>query len=341
MVNVTTNLTSVNMPTTAFAVSCSLIEFDNVLILCPQSLHAVKTEKAHTKQYRCEYSCPKEFYTLDAGSMILYEKYQDFKHLNSSVHLSKVNCFPCPIGAYCDISIKALPNYYGFKASNANDITMVRCPDSYCCSSNETCAIYNSCNIGRTGTLCGSCKNNMTESIFSAKCIPQEDCYTKSVFILYLVLVLIYGIAVLVSQVVKKNILCMGIFFRKIKKKYFNCMKTYDHGKLQRIPSRQGEELGRRNYKCKNKNKIEKGYGVEINQHDIPNRKDITLQRIIPGKVHMGDQVSKHATEHTRAKADYHYKGYGFIQWKGNKQQRESSADTELSQVPNCQMKTK
>ena len=161
----------------------------------------------------------------------------------------------------------------------------------------------------------------MTESIFSAKCIPQEDCYTKSVFILYLILVLIYGIGVLISQVVKKNILCIGIFFRKIKKKYFNCMKTYDHSKLQRIPSRQGEELGRRNYKCKNKNKIEKVYGIEINLH----RKDITLQR------NTGDQVSKHATKHTSAKADDHNKGKcGFIQWKGSKQQRESSADTEL-----------
>ena len=171
----------------------------------------------------------------------------------------------------------------------------------------------------------------MTESIFSAKCIPQEDCYTKSVFILYLVLVLIYGIGVFVSQVVKKNILCIGIFFRQIKKKYFNCMKTYDHGKLQRIPSRQGEELGRRNYKCKNRNKVEKVYGVEKDLHDIQNRKDIRLQRIIPGKVPMGDQVSKHATKDTRAKADDHYTGqYGFIQWKGNKQQRESSADTEL-----------
>ena len=63
MVNITTNLTSVKKPTTVFAVSCALIEFDNVRILCPQSLHALKTEKVHTKLYRCEYSCPKEFYT--------------------------------------------------------------------------------------------------------------------------------------------------------------------------------------------------------------------------------------------------------------------------------------
>ena len=124
MVNMTTYLTSVKKATSVFTVICEIIEIVNVQILCPQSLHVVKTEKAHTKFYKCEYSCPKEFYTLDAGSMILNEIYQEFQLLNSSFHSSKVNCFPCPIGAYCDISIKALPNYYLFKTTNTSDVNM-------------------------------------------------------------------------------------------------------------------------------------------------------------------------------------------------------------------------
>ena len=79
------------------------------------------------------------------------------------------------------------------------------CPDSYCCSNNKTCEIYNTCNTGRTGTLCGSCKNNWTESLFSTKCIPHGNCFTKTIFISYLVHVFIYGIGLLVFQVLKKK----------------------------------------------------------------------------------------------------------------------------------------
>ena len=68
--------------------------------------------------------------------------------------------------------------------------------------------------------------------------------------------------------------------------------------------------------------------------YDIQNRKDITLQRHSTRKVliePLSRQVSKHTTKPTRTKAGDHNKGqYGFIQWKRNKQQRESSANTEL-----------
>ena len=172
MLNITTNITSVIKPTVVFAVSCGLTEIYNVLILCPQSLHGVKTERASTKLYKCEYSCPKEFYTFDAGYMILNEKYKEGISLKSSNHVSKVYCSPCPVGAYCDNQIYALPNYHGFKTTNRKNITMVRCPDSYCCSDSKNCKTFNSCNTGRTGTLCGTCENNLTESLFFSQMYP-------------------------------------------------------------------------------------------------------------------------------------------------------------------------
>ena len=275
MINITTNVSSVMKPTTVFAISGASTEIHNVLILCSQSLHAVKKERAETKLYKCEYSCPKEFYTIDTVDMLLNEKYKE--PLNSSGHISHIICFPCPVGAFCDNHIKVLPNYYGFKTANAKDITMVRCPDSYCCSDNETCKTFNSCNTGRIGTLCGSCENNLTESLFSAKCISHENCYTMAIFILYLLLVLIYGVGLLVFQIVKRNISFIGISLWRIMKNYFYCFNRHYHREFQRVPGRTDEELCIQIDKFKNKHNITNEYGIEVELHEISNSKGTAL----------------------------------------------------------------
>ena len=117
-------------------------------------------------------------------------------------------------------------------------------------------------------------------------------------------------------------------------KKYFYCIDKYDDSKFQRIPSITDEKLGINTHISENKHKITKRDAIEEELYDIQNRKDITLQRHNTRKVliePLSRQVSKHTTKQTRAKAgDYNKGQYGYIQWKRNKQQRESSANTEL-----------
>ena len=65
------------------------------------------------------------------------------------------------------------------------------------------------------GTLCALCENNLTESLFSAKCIPQELCYTYVIFILYFLLVLMYGIGLLIITFLKDNIVHIAKYIWK------------------------------------------------------------------------------------------------------------------------------
>ena len=63
--------------------------------------------------------------------------------------------------------------------------------------------------------MCGSCKHNLTESLFSAKCVPQENCYTYVIFILYFLLVLMYGIGLLIITYLKDNIVHIAKYICK------------------------------------------------------------------------------------------------------------------------------
>ena len=207
LTNITVIGTLLTKPTTIFSITKAREEIENVFILCSQSLHVFRRYSTTTKVYRCELICPKEYYTLHAGYMtIMKEIYHWETGENSSVQTSNITCLPCPVGAYCDKQIKTLPNYWGYKIKEQDNIVMIRCPDNYCCADNATCTEIDSCNTGRTGTLCGSCEHNLTESLFSAKCIPQEDCYTYVIFILYFLLVLMYGIGLLIITYLKDNI---------------------------------------------------------------------------------------------------------------------------------------
>ena len=224
MMHVTANVASLQKATNIFSIARpkESEEIDDVLILCPQSLHPVEIRKYKTSIYQCAYSCSKDFYTLDAGSMTINKNHS---LENSSVEKPKGHCFPCPVGAYCENQIKALPNYWGYRIKSTNDITMIRCPDQYCCSGNITCKTITSCNTGRTGTLCGNCENNLEESLFSAKCIPKENCYSHLIFILYFALVLIYGINIIFFIFLKDNVHHIGKYFWVLIKEFWTLLK--------------------------------------------------------------------------------------------------------------------
>ncbi len=84
---------------------------------------------------------------------------------------------------------------------------MMRCPDQYCCETQEQCTDINSCNSGRVGVLCGRCAEEMTESLFSAQCFPVHQCSSLLFGLLYALCVAVYAIFLATYQDVKKFVI--------------------------------------------------------------------------------------------------------------------------------------
>ena len=93
-------------------------------------------------------------------------------------HQLHIRCYNCPSGASCtNGQIKAAENFWGFRRkSNDHEIRFAACPYGYCCIERQ-CKRYDSCGNGRHRTLCGRCRPNLVENIFTPACLKSEDCY--------------------------------------------------------------------------------------------------------------------------------------------------------------------
>ncbi|KAL9969672.1 hypothetical protein ACROYT_G021911 [Oculina patagonica] len=102
-------------------------------------------------------------------------------------------CLPCPTGGNCTSSFSARHNFWGYPMGI--EVHFKLCPQGYCCpAANQTCAYHNSsylhsgCQGNRTGILCGRCKRNFSETLFTTNCLPDKDCthwwYLIIIFIL-------------------------------------------------------------------------------------------------------------------------------------------------------------
>lgn len=95
----------------------------------------------------------------------------------------QVNCHPCPVGGNCSSSLAAQPNFWGYPGNN-DTVTFQLCPEGYCClpSVDNKCFYDNNsyllsgCQGNRTGFLCGQCKRNFTEGLFTTECVQAKDC---------------------------------------------------------------------------------------------------------------------------------------------------------------------
>ena len=94
-----------------------------------------------------------------------------------------VNCHPCPVGGNCSSSLAAQPNFWGYPGNNDTVIFQL-CPEGYCClpSVENKCFYDNNsyllsgCQGNRMGFLCGQCKRNFTEGLFTTECVRAKDC---------------------------------------------------------------------------------------------------------------------------------------------------------------------
>ena len=94
-----------------------------------------------------------------------------------------VNCYPCPVGGNCSLPLAAQPNFWGYP-ENEDIVSFQLCPEGYCClpSAHNKCFYDNNsynlsgCQGNRTGILCGQCKQNFTEGLFTTECVRAKDC---------------------------------------------------------------------------------------------------------------------------------------------------------------------
>ena len=114
--------------------------------------------------------CPEGTYSIHRGT----------RRRPSDKH---VNCYPCPVGGNCSLPLAAQPNFWGYP-ENEDIVSFQLCPEGYCClpSAHNKCFYDNNsynlsgCQGNRTGILCGQCKQNFTEGLFTTECVRAKDC---------------------------------------------------------------------------------------------------------------------------------------------------------------------
>ena len=192
---------------------------NNLTVQCASAHVPDRVKGVESIAYTCTPACPGDNkYTLQAGNMTVSEKSRLIMTGTISRILTEIQvrglsvrkyvppCHACPLGANCESFLEALPSYWGY-VNKATLVSMIRCPVGYCCQGNETCQGIDSCNTGRRGTLCGSCDQNLTESLFSPNCLPTQNCHTTLVIILYFSCAIAYLSILLISSSIKKRAL--------------------------------------------------------------------------------------------------------------------------------------
>ena len=212
-------------------------ETTNSLIQCPTGEMPQRALILCYIIYTCKITCVgSNKYSLQAGILVVNEgtylhEYSPFRTDYLSLAPHPPTCFPCPLGAKCEDPIQALPDYWGYVTQKNKSVSMIRCPDNYCCQGNETCKAMDSCNTGRTGTLCARCERNLTEAVFTTKCLPNEGCRSDLVIVILISAVLVYGIVLLSFSTIKDMV--MKLF----KKGYTMCKERFQQGKVNRNSS--------------------------------------------------------------------------------------------------------
>ncbi|XP_066923316.1 uncharacterized protein [Clytia hemisphaerica] len=151
------------------SITKSKTEFDYQLVCQPcdrglyMTLSGHKKIKGILKAYRLE-----NINTDQEENITVIDRFLEVK--------SNFSCKFCPPGGDCRKQIKSQDSFYGFINKN-HEMEFISCPDLYCCSNHgKPCNSFNTCNLYRTGTLCGSCKKGYYVNYFSNNCIPSFRC---------------------------------------------------------------------------------------------------------------------------------------------------------------------
>ena len=112
-----------------------------------------------------------------------------------------VNCYRCPVGGNCSSFLAAQPNFWGYPV-NKDSVSYQLCPEGYCClpSVDNKCSydnnsyLHSGCQDNRTGILCGQCKQNFTEGLFTTECVRAKDCTRSWYLVVFLALTFLFAL---------------------------------------------------------------------------------------------------------------------------------------------------
>ena len=112
-----------------------------------------------------------------------------------------VKCYRCPVGGNCSSSLAAQPNFWGYPV-NKDSVSYQLCPEGYCClpsvdnkcSYDNTSYLHSGCQDNRTGILCGQCKQNFTEGLFTTECVRAKDCTHSLYSVVFLTLTFFFAL---------------------------------------------------------------------------------------------------------------------------------------------------
>ena len=130
------------------------------------SFHFHPVNASETYEFSCS-SCSENSYSLQRGYALGTDVVPGFK------------CLPCPFGANCTENIISQQNFWGFKEhGNPPTLRFILCPLGYCRSPSKLNLFteYNDCQGNRSGELCGHCREGYTETLYSTKCRPSDEC---------------------------------------------------------------------------------------------------------------------------------------------------------------------
>ena len=197
----------ITLPLISTPFKASAIQMKKLTLKC-------KTQAKHQLigmawQLQCLPTCNHGKYRSDGPAAVISMRKSKRGQLKPKFKVEQ--CLPCPVGADCNSDhTSPLPNYWGYSHKEGT-IRMVRCPADYCCSGGEHCQSLTSCAKGRTGILCGRCKANTTESLFSPSWVSIRKCRTFLVVLFYFLTALAYALFLLLFNQMKK------VAFQKLK----------------------------------------------------------------------------------------------------------------------------
>lgn len=118
-------------------------------------------------QFSCK-TCSTGLYSLQRGQALGLQVLRGFQP-----------CQLCPYGANCTRSIIAGRNFWGHELqTDPVSLRFSFCPLGYCRPPEHQSSQleYNACQGNRTGYLCGKCKRDYTENLYSSHCRPIDNC---------------------------------------------------------------------------------------------------------------------------------------------------------------------
>ena len=115
--------------------------------------------------------CPAGTYNLSFGKVM----FEDMDTSLTYYTKRSITCLKCPFGGICEKGkIRAANSFWGYLSSD-REVHFVTCPSGYCCTGN-LCRSYNSCALGRHGTLCSTCDKSLTENVLTPDCLDRSTC---------------------------------------------------------------------------------------------------------------------------------------------------------------------